>query len=540
MESKTISEEDVKKLLEKKLKDKHFELTPLQSIALISYCINIGNEEKKKTNGKDVTIIIGNTGAGKSTTINYLLGCTMEIKEVDEDDDDIINETIVVVVPKSEGGKRDEVMKIGHSTLSFTFVPEIVQDSETGLIIMDCPGFLDNRGSEINISNAVNIRNITSCAKNFKAIIVVNSGAFYVDRTKCFGDTIKNCVELFGSEENVINNIDSILLLITNLSESKNLDKIKSFFSKNQNRVIASLAQRIVSYDPLDRKSENWFSRKEILEKIKNLSYIKNPDTILKTNLTTQDTLKLNEIGELIEKQVKAAMAQKDYKNASKIYQNLYTLNIINHIYLRRVFENNRMSIVSDLKKIEHEFRDLALTMKFDDAQEKLLLLDEIVKQFPDNIQNEFQFDELKNFWNSKKDEYEKKMEEYKNLKDEKEKAAFKANELERINEEIKKENEERIQKIKEDDKQFKEMMANQAQQLELLREQQAKNAETVEKQMEIIRLQNEEQKKMSQMQIDREREHFRLIQEEREKAHQLEIQLANSNKGGGGWCIIF
>lgn len=50
-------------------------------------------------------------------------------------------------------------MQIGHSQISETFVPTIVKFDSDGTLIIDCPGFLDNRGSEINVANAVNIKN---------------------------------------------------------------------------------------------------------------------------------------------------------------------------------------------------------------------------------------------------------------------------------------------------------------------------------------------------------------------------------------------
>ena len=55
--------------------------------------------------------------------------------------------------------KGEEIVKIGHSKTSQTFLPSVVDPREgseaKGLIFCDCPGFEDNRGAEINIANAV-------------------------------------------------------------------------------------------------------------------------------------------------------------------------------------------------------------------------------------------------------------------------------------------------------------------------------------------------------------------------------------------------
>ena len=65
---------------------------------------------------------------------------------------------LVVVLPKKDGGTIDEIMKIGHSKESKTFMPQVEHDKTNNLTYIDCPGFLDNRGAEINIANAVNIK----------------------------------------------------------------------------------------------------------------------------------------------------------------------------------------------------------------------------------------------------------------------------------------------------------------------------------------------------------------------------------------------
>ena len=39
-----------------------------------------GKERAQRLQGREGVIVIGNTGAGKSTMVNYLAGCTMELK----------------------------------------------------------------------------------------------------------------------------------------------------------------------------------------------------------------------------------------------------------------------------------------------------------------------------------------------------------------------------------------------------------------------------------------------------------------------------
>lgn len=69
------------------------------SIDLIRTGIAYGLVSAQAARGRDIVIVIGNTGAGKSTTVNFLAGCTMELRNVKGQLGDV-----VVVRPVSEGG----------------------------------------------------------------------------------------------------------------------------------------------------------------------------------------------------------------------------------------------------------------------------------------------------------------------------------------------------------------------------------------------------------------------------------------------------
>ena len=53
-------------------------------------------------------------------------------------------------------------------------MPSIEYDAEVGLAYADCPGFGDNRGAEVNIANACNIKRTIDLADSVRVLILIN------------------------------------------------------------------------------------------------------------------------------------------------------------------------------------------------------------------------------------------------------------------------------------------------------------------------------------------------------------------------------
>ena len=184
-------------------------LTLEESITVISNCLDIGEERAKAASGKEIIIFLGNTGAGKSTTVNYLAGCKLEkIKKAAIG----IKGSGVIVRVKADSA-IPEMMPIGHEKTSKTFLPDIQSDST--FTYCDCPGFLDTRGSEINIANAVNIRTAIQQAKGLKVLTLINYHSLQAEKGRGLQETQKILTGLFGNEERLEANIASVILGVT-------------------------------------------------------------------------------------------------------------------------------------------------------------------------------------------------------------------------------------------------------------------------------------------------------------------------------------
>lgn len=193
-------ENECMEILGLKLADPTAPLELKQSIDLVCFCVRAGESRAAMLDGKDTVILIGNTGAGKSTMGNYLAGCTLVKKQAGEDDEH--EDDVIVVQNICDGGRMDEVTPIGHTSVSTTFMPEIFQ-GKNSFMFCDCPGFLDSRGAEINIGNAVNIKAALSRALNVRVLVLINYYSLKAERGRGVAEMLGICTHLFGSEENV-------------------------------------------------------------------------------------------------------------------------------------------------------------------------------------------------------------------------------------------------------------------------------------------------------------------------------------------------
>jgi energy-coupling factor transporter ATP-binding protein EcfA2 len=524
---------DLENILNSKLMNKDFPITEEDTIDLIIHCINKNQINLKNSKNQEILIFVGNTGSGKSTTVNYLFGCTMTVKQYE----DILSDEVIEVLPKSLGGALDEVVKIGHTNVSETFLPSINLNNYINLAVMDCPGFFDNRGSEINISNAVNIRNIIHNLKNVKIALVMNYKSLLIDRASCFDILIKNCVQLFGNENNILNNIDSLLLIITNFPLEKKLSKIKKFFQNDQNQVIQKLADCIITYDPLEREMKEGLKREKIYEKIKSLKFINNSKQFFQTNLNPTDLMKLDKISDFSLNKIKLYISNQNYPECSAVYKRIKSLQIINHLHINKVIDTSKQLIIAKLKETENEIRNFYLSNKFLESQNKMANLQNILNNFCSEISSQFNFIDMKN----KLEEQKRKFEEQERIRIEKE------NEEKRLREER-----ERQQRLRQEEEERKRQMAEQERirlaEIERQRiialqvaEQNRLEQERIRQQQEAIRLENERQQLLIAEAQRLEQIRLQQYYAEVERQRQIQIQIDNANrrrrKRG---CVIF
>ena len=150
-----------------------------------------------KLKEKDLVLVIGNTGSGKSTVINYLLGNKMKAE---------FHKGKKVIV----GMSQDEINypKIGLSNLSETLYPMVYEDLFNNLIYCDCPGFGENRGVSEEICGEISIEIAIKLANSIKAIlIIINANELDAKRGECLSQLNHRLLKLFKNFDEIIQSI---------------------------------------------------------------------------------------------------------------------------------------------------------------------------------------------------------------------------------------------------------------------------------------------------------------------------------------------
>jgi hypothetical protein len=118
---------------------------------------------------EDVVFIMGNTGAGKSTTINYLCGRKV-VTLRDASDDFIVR---LDVQDPIEG------CAIGHGGDSRTrYLQSIIDPAGDSLVFCDTPGFEDTEGSSVDIANAVAISWTIRQCRSVRLVLLLDASLF--------------------------------------------------------------------------------------------------------------------------------------------------------------------------------------------------------------------------------------------------------------------------------------------------------------------------------------------------------------------------
>ena len=336
--------ERVQGIIARGLANRAVSLSEEDSLAVLTACIELGLWNAELAEGSIAVMVVGNTGAGKSTLINFLLKCVMEKVYFS------LGGKRKVVFMVSEASPVKAVMQIGFSNTSQTFVPDAVRSPDLGLVV-DCPGFNDNRGPEINIANAVNIKAVMARARGVTMVVVLNYYTLKADRGRGVRELLDTLLGLFGSAERALIYADSILLVVSHVpvfSEAEGrveLQDVKNEFdtsglSPKMAALLEALVERVCIFHPEDKGGASWLTADQLVARIKATPPIEVPKEVFQIVLNSADEAKLRALVEALFDRLKAALDAVDADAAAKLLSDLQRLDVVDHVTVARFLES--------------------------------------------------------------------------------------------------------------------------------------------------------------------------------------------------------
>ena len=298
-------------------------LTIDESITCIRSIIAVGRERMSHYRDDDVLIVLGPTGAGKSTTINWLYGCKM------------INEYgMPFVDPQSE---KMEVAPIGKDSIkSLTVIPGFVRLEDTSaksLVLCDAPGFLESRGPEISIGNAVNIVNVVRQCSQCRMLLLLGSHDFRSSKGDAVKKSLEALVNLFGGRENFDAVTSSIIVGVTQVPNPK--------VEKDANDVMKALCNEfnyhirlpLVTIDPL-QILPGVPTRREVMDAIGATLQLEHTkiSSILKPPVDSSELDLLREISRCLAERCRDSWENKRYQELADNFALLHELTKVGEI----------------------------------------------------------------------------------------------------------------------------------------------------------------------------------------------------------------
>ncbi|EFA77017.1 hypothetical protein PPL_09769 [Heterostelium album PN500] len=188
-----------------------------ESIDMLLKTISKAIEASYITNDQIINLLLGRTGAGKTTITHYLCGEKMVLKDVvtvvdiEGTKDTIVEKKIDVEDPNVKGGSICHEKKSGTKLMS-------CKSTHDGEIFADTPGELDDQGPAADLAHSIGVTKGIHCAKGVRPVIVLDKDTITSVRGPEFDQILDFSSNLI---ENIQDRLNSFSFLFTHFDCSK-------------------------------------------------------------------------------------------------------------------------------------------------------------------------------------------------------------------------------------------------------------------------------------------------------------------------------